>query len=50
MELFKELDDTEAGTIFVNGEVGNDIGEDNWSGDVGVPKLEGSDRFESDIL
>lgn len=36
--------------VFTHGEVGNDIGEDNLSGDVGVPKLDGSDILESEEM
>lgn len=36
--------------VFTHGDDGNDIGEDNLSGDVGVPKLVGSDILESEEL
>ena len=36
--------------VFTHGDVGNDIGEDNLSGDVGVPKLVGSDVLESEEM
>lgn len=31
------------------GEDGNDIGDDNRNGDVGVERLEGNDNFDSDV-
>lgn len=31
------------------GEDGNDIGEDNRNGDVGVERLEGNDNLDSDV-
>lgn len=36
---------------FVNGvgDVGKDKGDDNFKGDVGVPKLDGKDSFESEF-
>lgn len=33
----------------MNGDVGKDMGEDAFKGDVGVPKLDGKDKFESDV-
>lgn len=37
--------------VLMNGEgvAGKDRGEDNLRGDVGVPKLEGKDNFDSDV-
>lgn len=50
VELFNELEETASGIVFTNGDVGNDIGDDKCSGDVGVPKLEGRDIFESEHI
>lgn len=50
VKVFKEFEEADSKTVFVNGDVGKDIGEDNWRGDVGVPRLEGRDILESELL
>lgn len=44
-----ELPD-DCGAFFTHGDVGSDNGEDNLSGDVGVPKLDGSDNLDSEEM
>lgn len=38
------------GEFFTHGEDGNDSGDDSLNGDVGVPKLDGRDIFESEEM